>query len=268
MNQQAGHSASSPHKASGQDLTLPIALVTGSSSGIGRAIALRLARDGYHVLVHYNRNASGAERTLSLINEVGGRAEIIQFEVKDPLAIETALDGYFSQPEKAKPISVLVNNAGIHRDGLAGLMSDDAFDDVMKTNVYGPFYLLRWAIRKMIRNRSGSIVNIASLAGQTGNGGQINYSASKAALIAMTKTLAIEVGSRGVRVNAVSPGLIETEMVDTIPQAMLSDLKKRIPLGRIGRAEEVAGAVSFLVSPDAGYITGQTLSVNGGMYPS
>lgn len=245
-----------------------VALVTGSSSGIGRAISVRLARDGFHVLVHYNSNAGGAEKTLSLIRSQGGTGEMIHFDVKDSKSIETTLDAWTKSGGSPSPISVLVNNAGIHVDGLAGLMSDGAFDDVMKTNVYGPFYLLRWCVRKMMRQRAGSIVNISSLAGQTGNPGQINYAASKAALIAMTKTLAMEVGSRGIRVNAVAPGLIETDMLKEIPAAMMEELKKRIPLGRLGNADEVAGAVAFLCSKDASYITGHTLSVNGGILPT
>jgi len=163
-------------------------------------------------------------------------------------------------------IEVLVNNAGIHIDNLAGLLSDEAFDDVLKTNTYGPFYLMRTVVRGMLRKRSGAIVNVASLAGQTGNAGQINYAASKAALIAMTKTLALEVGSRGIRVNAVSPGLIQTEMIQGVPH--LDALLSRIPLQRVGRPEEVASAVAFLVSDEASYITGHTLSVNGGLFPT
>jgi 3-oxoacyl-[acyl-carrier protein] reductase len=261
MNQQSGTSS------------LPIALVTGSSSGIGKAIALRLGSDGYHVLAHYNRNVPGAEDAVTRIREAGGSAETLPFDVKDPSAIERALDGYFgggasTNPAPPKPISVLVNNAGIRQDGLAGLMTDEAFDSVMKTNVYGPFYLLRWCIRRMIRQRAGCIVNISSLAGQTGNAGQINYAASKAALIAMTKSLAMEAGSRGIRVNAVAPGLIETEMLEDLPKEHLEALKKRIPLGRLGYSEEVAGAVAFLCSKDASYITGHTLSVNGGLLPT
>jgi 3-oxoacyl-[acyl-carrier protein] reductase len=246
----------------------PIALVTGSSSGIGKAIALRLARDGFHVLVHYNRNEIGAAETLAQVSATGGSGELMHFDVKDSQSIEKALDNYFSKPGENKTIAALVNNAGVHEDTLAGLMSDAQFDNVMKTNVYGPFYLLRWCVRKMMRARAGSIVNIASLAGQTGNAGQINYAASKAALIAMTKTLAMEIGSRGIRVNAVSPGLIETEMLDAIPPAYLEELKKRIPLGRVGQSAEVASAVSFLCSKDSSYITGHTLSVNGGLFPS
>jgi 3-oxoacyl-[acyl-carrier protein] reductase len=145
-------------------------------------------------------------------------------------------------------------------------MSDSAFDSVMKTNVYGPFTLMRFCVRKMLKLRTGCIVNIASLAGQTGNAGQINYAASKAALIAMTKTLSTEVGQRNIRVNAVAPGLIQTDMISSIP--MLEEFKKRIPMGRFGTPDEVAGVVSFLCGPDSTYITGHTISVNGGLFPS
>jgi 3-oxoacyl-[acyl-carrier protein] reductase len=242
-----------------------LALVTGASSGIGRGIALRLARDGYRVLVHYRSGRAGAEETLATIRAAGGEGDLIQFDVGDPAAVEAALEAHAKEfPER--PISVLVNNAGIHSDTLLGLMSNDAFDSVMRTNVNGPFYLMRWCARRMLRARAGTIVNIASLAGQTGNAGQANYAASKAALIAMTKSLAMEVGSRGIRVNAVSPGLIETDMIAEIPR--LDELVKRVPLGRVGTVDEVAGVVSFLCSPDAGYITGHTISVNGGLYPS
>lgn len=235
-----------------------VALVTGSSGGIGRAIALRLARDGFHVLVHFRNDAAGAEETLGLIRASGGEAEVLGFDVSDSSAVDRALEG--------RDLEVLVNNAGIHDDGLAGLLSDAAFDSVMRTNVYGPFYLMRLTVRRMIRARRGCIVNIASLAGQTGNAGQINYAASKAALIGMTRTLALEAGARGIRVNAVAPGLIETGMLAGVPR--LEELRARIPLGRLGRPEEVAGAVAFLCSPDAAYITGHTLSVNGGILPT
>lgn len=240
------------------------ALVTGASSGIGKVIALRLANDGYHVLIHYNKNASGAEDTAEKIKAAGGSCEVLQFDVKDSASIERVLDGHAKA--SARPIYALVNNAGIHNDTLLGLMSDTAFDDVMRTNVYGPFFLMRWCVRRMLKARAGVIVNLSSLSGQLGNAGQVNYAASKAALIAMTKSLAQEVGSRGIRVNAVAPGLIETEMIEQIPQ--LEELKKRIPLGRFGKPEEVAGVVSFLCSSDAAYVTGHTISVNGGLFPS
>ncbi len=246
-------------------LAPPFALVTGASSGIGAAIARRLARDGFRVLVHYNSGRSGADKTLAQIETAGGAGELIQFDVGDPAAVDTALEAHaVANPDR--PISVLVNNAGIHQDTLFGLMSNEAFDSVMRTNVHGPFYLMRWCVRKMLRARAGTIVNIASLAGQTGNPGQANYAASKAALIAMTKTLAMEVGPRGIRVNAVAPGLIETDMINEIPQ--IEKLIERIPLGRIGKVEEVSGVVSFLCSPDATYITGHTISVNGGLFPT
>jgi 3-oxoacyl-[acyl-carrier protein] reductase len=242
-----------------------IALITGASSGIGQAIALRLARDGYRVLVHYRTGRTGAEQTLAAIREAGGEGDLIQFDVGDPTAVETALEAH-AKEFPGHPLDVLVNNAGIHHDTLFGMMSNEAFDSVMRTNVNGPFYLMRWCVRKMLRVRSGSIVNIASLAGQTGNAGQANYAASKAALIAMTKSLAMEVGARGIRVNAVAPGLIETDMIANIPH--LDEIKKRIPLGRFGKVAEVSGVVSFLCSEDAAYITGHTISVNGGLFPS
>lgn len=242
-----------------------LALVTGASSGIGKATALRLARDGYRILVHYNRGRGGAESTLAAIRDAGGDGALIQFDVSVSAEIESALDA-FTKENPSTPIEVLVNNAGIHQDTLLGIMSDEAFDSVMRTNVNGPFYLMRWCVRKMLRARAGTIVNIASLAGQTGNAGQANYAASKAALIAMTKTLAMEVGSRGIRVNAVAPGLIETDMIADVPH--LEEFRKRIPLGRIGKVDEVSGVVSFLCSKDASYITGHTISVNGGLFPS
>lgn len=242
-----------------------IAIVTGASSGIGRAIALRLGRDGYRVLVHYNRGLKGAETTLSLLKQQGCFGDLIQFDVSDSKAAELALEEYFGRNADFK-IGALVNNAGIHIDGMAGLMSDESFESVIRTNVNGPFFLMRWCVRRMLRQRSGTVVNVSSLAGQTGNAGQINYAASKAALIAMTKSLSMEVGSRGIRVNAVAPGLIETEMIAGIPN--LEEFKKRIPLGRFGSPDEVASVVGFLCSTDASYVTGCTISVNGGLFPA
>lgn len=247
------------------EVTRPVALVSGGSGGIGKAISRRLAADGFHVLIHYRSNEASAQETVKALQAENLSAEAISFDVRDSRSVESRLGDWFGAHPQAK-FGALINNAGIHIDNLAGLLSDEAFDDVLKTNAYGSFYLMRFAVRRMLRARAGAIVNITSLSGQMGNPGQMNYAASKAALIAMTKTLAMEVGARGIRVNAVAPGLIETEMLDQVPH--LEDLKGRIPMRRLGKAEEVAAAVSFLVSDAASYITGHTLSVNGGLFPS
>jgi 3-oxoacyl-[acyl-carrier protein] reductase len=235
------------------------ALVTGASSGIGRAIAIRLATEGYNVLVHYNSNAAGAQETMGLLPQSSEQSHrVLHFDIKNFSQIELAI--------KDLPVDVLVNNAGFHKDGFALLMNNADFESVVSTNLYGPFYLSKLCGKKMLLKRSGVIVNISSIAGQTGNVGQANYAASKAGLIALTKTMALELGPRGIRVNAVAPGLIETEMISSIPN--LEAFKEKIPLRRFGQVAEVAGAVAFLCSDDAKYITGHTLSVNGGLFPS
>lgn len=235
------------------------ALVTGASSGIGRAIAFRLAKDGFNVLIHYNSNLAGANETLDQIqSNFPGSHSTIQFDAADFEKMESALHSI--------PVDVLVNNAGLTKDGPSLLMDNKSFQKVIETNLYGPFYLSKLCGKKMLLKRSGCIVNISSLAGQTGNIGQANYAASKAGLIALTKTMAMELGPRGIRVNAIAPGLIETEMITAIPN--LDDMKKRIPLGRFGQTKEISGVVSFLCSEDASYITGHTISVNGGLFPS
>lgn len=239
-------------------------LVTGASKGIGKSIAMRLAKDGFSIFVHYNSNRESAELILKQIQDAGGDGQIVGFNVSDSAQIEQELDKIFKDFDGQ--LYGLVNNAGIHVDTMTGLMSDHDFDKVIQTNLYGPFYLMRYAIKKMMRKRDGVIVNMASLAGQVGNPGQINYAASKAGLIAMTKTLAMEIAKRNVRVNAVSPGLIETSMVSEIQG--LEQMVQRIPMQRMGQPEEVAGVVSFLLSKDATYITGHTISVNGGLFPS
>jgi 3-oxoacyl-[acyl-carrier protein] reductase len=226
---------------------------------------VRLARDGFHLVIHFHRNSAGAEETGRLVSEAGGSFECLSFDLRDPKAIDMALEEHFP---KGRELFALVNNAGRHNDALAGMMSDEAFREVMEANVQGAFVLLRWATRRMIRSRAGAIVNVASIAGQTGNPGQINYAASKAALIAMTKTLAMELAPRGIRVNAVAPGLIDTEMIREIPSDHLAKLVERIPLRRLGTSAEVAGAIAFLLSDEASYITGQTLSINGGLFPA
>ena len=245
-------------------MSLDWVLVTGAGRGIGKAVALRLAEEGYAVLLHYNTNREAAENCAQDIAARGGKAQLISFDVADSKKIEQELDSFFADLDGQ--LFGIVNNAGIHIDTMAGLMSDEDFDRVIQTNLYGPFYIMRYGLKKMMRNRRGSIVNMASLAGQVGNPGQLNYAASKAGLIAMTKTLAVELAKRNIRVNAVSPGLIETSMVEEIPQ--IDDMIKRIPMQRMGQPEEVAGAVAFLMSKDSTYITGQTLSVNGGLFPA
>ena len=239
------------------------ALVTGGSRGLGRAVCLKLAGMGMPVVINYQRNAEAAEETKRLIEEAGGQAELLPFDVSKKEEVETALD----QWEAAHPddwFSVLVNNAGIRRDNVMFMMGDEDWHTVLDTTLNGFFYTTRRLLKHMMpRRRGGRIVNMASLSGLKGMAGQTNYSAAKAALIGATKALALEVAPRGVTVNAVAPGFIETDMTKGLPQA---ELEKMIPVGRFGRPEEVAAAVGFLVSDDAAYITGEVISVNGGLY--
>jgi 3-oxoacyl-[acyl-carrier protein] reductase len=242
-----------------------VVIVTGGATGIGRAISQRLAKDGYFVLINYNSSAEAALELKKEIIQNGGAAETIGFDVKDRADLEDKLQKFMEQ-NPTLGIYGLVNNAGISKDTVMGLMSDEDFESVIKTNVFGAFYLTRWAVKKMLLKKKGAIINVSSLSGQTGNAGQFNYAASKAALIGMTKSLALEVGRKNIRVNAVAPGIIETKMIETIP--FLQEIKNSIPLRRFGESVEVANAVSFLISNEASYITGQTLSVNGGLYCS
>jgi 3-oxoacyl-[acyl-carrier protein] reductase len=240
-----------------------VVIVTGGATGIGRAISLRLAKDGYFVLIHFNSSEEAAKKLVGEITEGGGRADCLAFDVRDRKDGEEKLTAFFAERPDLSLVG-LVNNAGITKDTLVGLMNDEDFTDVIETNVYGAFYLMRWAVKKMLVKKTGAIVNMSSLAGQTGNMGQFNYAASKAALIAMTKSLAQEVGRKGIRVNAVAPGIIETKMIENV--AFFETIKNNIPLKRFGKSEEVASVVSFLLSKDASYVTGQTISVNGGLF--
>lgn len=237
------------------------ALVTGASRGIGRAIAERLAKDGYTVIINYHTNIAAAEATKEAIEAAGGKAELLPFNVADGKAIETALNTWEAAHE-GEHISVLVNNAGIRRDGLMVFMSEDDWHEVMRTTTEGFYYITHHVLSGMLRARKGRIVNITSVSGISGLAGQVNYSAAKAALIGATKALSKEVAARKVTVNAVAPGFISTDMTADLDEA---ELKKTIPAGRFGKPEEVAALVSFLCSDEAAYITGQVIAVAGGM---
>ncbi len=239
----------------------PYALVTGASRGIGRAIAERLARDGYTVIINYKSNQQSAASCQQAIESAGGRAELLPFDVADGDSIKTALSAWDAAHE-GEHISVLVNNAGIRRDGLLVFMSDDEWHDVLRTTTEGFYYTTHHVLPAMLRARKGRIVNITSVSGVSGLPGQTNYSAAKAALIGATKALSKEVAARKVTVNAVAPGFIATDMTADLDEA---ELKKTIPAGRFGQPEEVAALVSFLCSDDAAYITGQVISIAGGI---
>ena len=238
------------------------ALITGASRGLGKAIALRLAKDGMAVIINYQSNKEAAEDTLRQVQEAGGTGELLPFNVADPEAIETALTSW-SETHPDDYISVLVNNAGIRPDNLMIFMQDEQWNNVLDTTLNGFFYITRRLLKDMMTHRNGRIINMASLSGLKGLPGQTNYSAAKAALIGATKALAQEVAARKVTVNAIAPGFISTDMTKELDEA---ELKKLIPLGRFGKPEEVAALTSFLASDDAAYITGQVISINGGLY--
>lgn len=237
------------------------ALITGGSRGIGRAIAERLARDGYTVVINYHSNTLAAEQTREAIESAGGKAELLQFDVTDGTAIETALTAW-DNAHPGEHISVLVNNAGIRRDGLLVFTGEQEWHDVINTTTNGFYYTTHHVLTGMLRARNGRIVNITSVSGVSGLPGQVNYSAAKAALIGATKALSKEVAARKVTVNAVAPGFICTDMTADLDE---QELKKTIPAGRFGKPEEVAALVSFLCSEEAAYITGQVISIAGGM---
>lgn len=238
------------------------AIVTGGSRGIGRAIALELARNGADVAFSYARNVEKAKEVEEEINKLGVKVLSIQSNVADFAQSKEMINNAIKHLGK---VDILVNNAGITRDKILMMMSEEDWRSVMETNLNGVFNCTKAAVVPMMKQRSGSIINITSVSGLVGMAGQTNYSSSKAGIVGFTKALAKEVARRGVRVNAVAPGFIDTEMVQTLEQKYMDEMLKLVPLGRIGKAEEVAHVVAFLASDEASYITGHVINVDGGM---
>ena len=237
-----------------------IAIVTGASKGLGRAICVELAKSGCYLIINYMSDKAGAEQTLAMVKEAGSDGEISQFDVRDTEAAGAVIDDV---AKRLGAIDILVNNAGIIADGLFVMMSKENWQSVINTSLDGFYNLTRPVLEKMMRRKQGSIVSISSAAALMANRGQANYSAAKAGLTAASRAVAGEVARLGIRVNVVAPGLIDTEMIKDAP---IENIKTLIPMARIGKPEEVAKVVRFLCSDDASYVTGQVLSVNGGMF--
>ena len=244
------------------DLKDKVALVTGASRGIGREISLSLAECGATVIVNYCGSKEKAEEVVTSIEGNGGKAKAVQCDVADFDATEQMIKSVLDEFGK---VDILVNNAGITRDNLMIKMTEDDFDAVMSTNLKGAFNTIRHLYRNFLKLRGGRIINISSVSGIMGNAGQANYSASKAGVIGLTKSVARELSSRGICVNAVAPGFVETDMTGAMSEAVLEGAKKSIPLGRLGKPEDIADVVVFLASDSANYITGQVICVDGGM---
>ena len=244
-------------------LTGKVALVTGGSRGIGRAICELLAARGAHVFVNYTSRPDAAEETVSACAKLGGRAEAIGFNVSESESVDKAIEGIKT---RAGSLDILVNNAGITHDGLFVRMKDEDWQRTIQVNLSGAFFCARAAGKLMMKARSGRIINISSVVGEMGNAGQVPYVSAKAGLIGMTKAMARELSSRGVTVNAITPGFIETDMTHGLTEALKGEMLKQIPLSRFGAPSDIAEAVYFLAGPGASYITGQVLRVNGGMY--
>ena len=244
------------------NLTGNVALVTGASRGIGRQIAVTLAGYGATVIVNYNGSQAKAEEVVKEIKEQGGHAEAVPCNVAEFEASKEMIDRIVKTYGR---LDILVNNAGITRDNLILKMSEEDFDAVIATNLKGAFHCVKHAARQMLKQKSGRIINISSVSGVMGNAGQANYCASKAGIIGLTKSVAKELGSRGITVNAVAPGFIETEMTDVLSEEVKKTLGNQIPLRRFGTTNDIAETVAFLASDHAGYITGQVIRVDGGM---
>lgn len=239
------------------------ALITGASRGIGRETAIKIAGElGYNILINYQSNQKAAEETLQIIRDNGGKAELIQFDVNDKEEVNTKLN-HWKEKNPDAIIEIIVNNAGITRDGLMMFMEDEDWEKVLNTTLNGFYNVTRNLIQDLLKNRYGRIINVASVSGMKGTPGQVNYSAAKAGLIGATKALAQEIAKRNITVNAVAPGFIETDMTSDLDQ---SQLKNLVPLNRFGKAEEVADLICFLASKKASYITGETININGGIY--
>lgn len=240
-----------------------VALVTGASRGIGKAIALALAENGAAVAVNYSSSEASALEVAEIIKKNGGRAEIFKARVN----VESEVEEMFTAVEKSLgPVDILVNNAGITKDNLLMRMKTEEWDSVIDVNLKGAFLCTRRAVKGMMKNRYGKIINISSVVGFAGNAGQFNYSATKAGIIGMTKSAALECASRGIRVNAVAPGFIETDMTASLSDDVKAAYMEKIPLKSLGKPEDIANAVVYLASPLSDYMTGQTLHLNGGMY--
>jgi 3-oxoacyl-[acyl-carrier protein] reductase len=238
------------------------ALVTGGTRGIGRATCLKLAAMGYNLLINFLSNQDRADELLAEVRSIGVQAELLKFDIGDQPAVENSILGWIEKNPTCS-IEILVNNAGVRADGLLMMMSNDEWNYVMNANVGGFYNVTRLIIREMVKKRYGRIVNIVSVAGMKGSAGQTHYSASKAAIIGATKALAQEVGKKNIMVNAIAPGYIRTEMIADLPE---NELKKTIPMNRFGDPEEVAELAGFLSSPQCSYLTGQIISINGGVY--
>jgi 3-oxoacyl-[acyl-carrier protein] reductase len=240
-----------------------VALVTGGSRGIGRAVSIRLASLGACVYINYVSRPEAAEETKKIIEDAGGRGEIIGFDIANGIQVQESIKKII---EDAGSLDILINNAGITRDGLIARMKEEDWDAVLSTNLKGAFLCAKAASKAMMKKRWGRIINITSVIGFSGNGGQTNYAAAKAGLVGLAKSLAREYASRSITVNCVAPGYIQTDMTESLNAAAQEKIQSEIPMGSLGTTEDVAAAVAFLAAEDARYITGQTIHVNGGMY--